>query len=449
MIDRLFQILPTLLLMCVLIAASGMISASETALFALTRKQLRDLSAAKAVGSRVLMQLRADPRGLLSTLLLTNTAINMLLYSVLGVTSVRLSGGSAAWATVFGIGGFVLTVFGAELLPKQIALVVSARMALIVAPAIQGLIIATSPIRWLLENIFVEPLTRLVSGTRENRTAITGEELQELVNICQTEGLIDDRENRIIHHVVDLAETRVSALMVPRVDFIAFNATHDRAELAKLFKSSRLLRIPVYEGTIDNILGTISARDFFLDSRKTIRELIRPVHFIPEQAGVEALLQHFRKTATQMAVVVDEYGGLAGVIALEDVVEAIVGNLSAADEPGDGPGLTRIDEKTFAVDAGMDVDDFRRAFELPLEETRVDTVGGLIVEALDRLPEPGDEVTIDHLMLRVMVMRKRRVSRAMVVLTKELQDNADLAILLNKPYPGKDPAPHAVHRKQP
>ena len=433
MLDRFIENIPTMLLLCVLVAASGTVSASETALFALTRKQLQDLAALRRVGARLVAQLRADPRGLLATILLTNTAINVFLYSVLGVASVRIAGNSALWATAIGTGGFVLTVFGAEILPKQLALTRSASLAMLVAPVLRALVIGTAPIRWLLENLFVEPLTRLLSGTRESGPTITGEELQELVNISQNEGLIDDRENRIIHQVVELAETRVSALMVPRVDFIAFNLAGDRRDLARLFRSSRLLRIPVYEGTIDNITGYVTARDFFLNPEKMLRDLVQHVQFIPEQAGVEALLQHFRRTGTQMAIVVDEYGGLAGVVSLEDVVEAIVGNLSTPDEPGGGPGLLKIDDKTYIVDGGMDVDDFRRAFELPLDETRIDTVGGLIVEALDRLPEPGDEVTIEHVALRVQVMRKRRVFRAIVTLKESIAENADLALLLCDP----------------
>ena len=430
LIDRLIENLPAFALIGTLIVASSMASASETALFALTRKQLSDLAALNTVSARKVAQLRANPRGLLSTLLLTNTAINMLLYSVLGVTTVRVSGGSTAVATAIGIGGFVVTVFGAEILPKQIALTLSVKLSLMIAPVIRGLVIATSPLRWLLENVFVEPLVRLVGGTTQSGSSLAAEELQELVSICEDGGLIDDRENRIIHHVVELSETRVSALMVPRVDFSAFNVAHDRRDLDKLFKTARLLRMPVYEGTIDNIIGTVAARDTFLNPDKPIRELLKPVQFVPEQAGAESVLQHFRRTGTQMAIVVDEYGGLAGVIAMEDIVEAIVGNLSAPDETGDEPRLVRLGPDTFTVDAAMDIDDFRRAFELPIEDTRFDTVGGLIVESFGRLPEPGDEVTIGHVVLRVMVMRKRRVFRAMVTLLKPTQENADLSLLL-------------------
>lgn len=434
--ERLIENLPHLFALGALMVISGAISGSETALFALTRKQLTELAASGGIGARMVVRLRDQPRSLLSTVLLSNTAVNILLYSILGVTSVRLAAGSPVWTGFFGVSGFVLTVFGAEIIPKQIALALSMRLAPLVAIPLRALEVATAPLRWLLENVFVEPFTRLLTGTAEGGPAVSAEELQELVLICQNDGLIDDRENVILHHVVELSETRVSALMVPRVDFVAFDIS-DRAEtLAAQFKSSRLLHIPVYEGNIDNIIGVIHAREFFLARSRhagkeiALRELIRPVHFIPEQAGVEALLQHFRRTGTQMAVVVDEYGGLAGVIALEDVVEAVVGDLSAPDEPAQGPPLVRIDDTTYLVDARIDVDDFRRAFQLPVEDTRIDTVGGLIAEQLGRLPVIGDTVTLGHATLQVESIRKRRVLRARLTLSQPAEENADLAMLL-------------------
>lgn len=437
MAERLIENLPHLIAILILMGLSGMISASETALFALTRKHLAELNASGRFGASTVIQLREQPQGLLSTILLSNTAVNILLYSMLGVTTVRLAQGSPLWSAVLGVGGFVVAVFCAEIIPKQVALALAAGLAPVVAVPLKGLLVATKPIRWLLENLFVEPLTRLLTGTSGRSTAVTPEELQELVRICQNEGLIDDRENVIIHHVVELSDMRVSALMVPRVDFVAFSLSDGRARLAEQFKSSRLLHIPVYEGGIDNVVGVIHARDFFLHPERPLRELVRPVHFIPEQAQVEALLAHFRRTGTKLAIVVDEYGGLAGVVAMEDVVECIVGDLAVPDEPLEGPPVVRISDTVFLVDAGLNVDGFRRAFELPLEDTRIDTVGGLLAEQLGRLPAHGDEVRIGHAVIRVVSIRKRRVIRVKVILDDAIEENADLSLLLGAARPAR------------
>ncbi|HUN81279.1 MAG TPA: transporter associated domain-containing protein, partial [Phycisphaerae bacterium] len=151
------------------------------------------------------------------------------------------------------------------------------------------------------------------------------------------------------------------------------------------------------------------------------------------QASVEALLQHFRGTASQMALVVDEYGGLAGVVAMEDVVEEIVGELYAPDEPHQTGPIRRMDEKTFMVDADLDVDDFCRAFQLTLEESRFNTVGGLIAAELNRVPGRGDHISVGAATLTVVSMRRRRVLKARLELPEPPEETADLERLLAAP----------------
>lgn len=444
MVERFAENLPHIAAILILVACSGAISASETALFALTPRQLADRAAAAQIGWRIVLALRREPRALLSTVLLTNTAINILLYSVLGVTVFRISQGSPLWTTALGIGGFVFAVFFAEILPKQAALALAARVAPRVALPLRVLQTITGPVRWLLENFFVEPLTRLLAGTAERGPSLSPEEIQDVVSVWKSEGRIDDREYSIIHHVVGLARTRVSALMVPRVDFVAFDLADPPEKLARLFVNSRLLRLPVFEGNIDHVVGIIHAREFFHNREKRLRDLIRPVHFVPEQANVESLLNHFRRTGTQIAVAVDEYGGLAGVIALEDVLEAIVGDIAVPDEPLAGPPLVRISETEYLADARMNVEVFRRAFDLPPEETRVDRLGGFVAERLGKLPAPGDEVRFELLRLRVESVRRRRVLSVRVLLDAPMAPNPDLHILLGPASTAVEPPSEAA-----
>ena len=426
--DLLLENIPRLIVLAVLIAASGLISASETALFALTRQQLNRFRRSKNPAAAIILRLRDRPTDLLSTVLLANIAINILLYSMLGITAVRLAGDSALLATLLGIAGFVIVLFGAEIIPKLVAFTFSESLAPVVALPLGALEVATFPVRRLLLVALVDPLTRLLGGGAAS-PAVSADELQQLIDLSRREGLIDDGENVLLHQLVELSRLRVSALMIPRVDVVAFDLADEPNELLRLIKANRLLRIPVYEDNIDNIQGIVFAKEFLLHKDKPVRSLVRPTRFIPEQAGVEALLRHFRETGSQLALVVDEYGGLAGIVALEDVVETIVGELRGPEETADAP-LTPIDETTYLVDAGMDVNDFCRAFELPLEQTRINTVAGLIAEKLDRLPETGDEIQIGPARLRVLGVRRKRVLRAKLVLERPPEENPDLAILL-------------------
>jgi len=193
------------------------------------------------------------------------------------------------------------------------------------------------------------------------------------------------------------------------------------------------------------VKGVILSKEFLLDPRKPPRSLIRPIHFVPEQASVESLLRHFRTTGTQLALVVDEYGGLAGIVALEDVVEAIVGEMHAPGETAIVKNLERLDERTYLVDAGLDIDDFRRAFKLSIEETRVQTVGGLAGAMLDRIPSVGDEVQIGTATLSVMTMRRRRIMTLKLVLEEPPDENPDLARLIGE-APTARPKSPGLHR---
>lgn len=422
--------LPEIIALILLTGLSGTISASETALFSLNRQQLNRYRTLKSSAAATIVRLRENPSDLLATVLLSNTAVNILLYSILGLTVASLGGGSAIWTTIYGILGFTLVLLGAEILPKLVALTMTDRLAPIVAHPLRLLEMGTHPLRRFMNAAFVEPMTRII--TTAPAESVDEDDLQRLINISRNEGLLDDTENVLLHQLLDLKNLRVGALMTPRVDVVAFDLSRPRDELVRLFKTHRLLRVPVFEGDVDNIVGIVAVRDVMLSPSAPIRQLIRPAQFIPEQAGSEALLKHFRDTHSQLAIVVDEYGGLAGVVALEDVVEAIVGELRAPEERPEQPLIQRLDDLTYLVDAGMDVGDFCQAFELPEEETRIHTVGGLIAEKLDRLPEPRDEVMIGETKLVVLMMRRRRIVRVKVILPAPIHDNPDLKILLEQ-----------------
>ncbi|HKQ49928.1 MAG TPA: hemolysin family protein [Phycisphaerae bacterium] len=430
-LDNLTRLIAIVLLM----AASGMISAGETALFALSRQQLARLKQSGHLSAQIILRLRKDPQGLLSTILLSNITINVLLYSLMTVTAKRLSGGSPLVATLLGTGSFLFMLLGIEIFPKLIAYSISDRLAPIVAGPIQILSTVTYPVRRLLEAGIVGPLTRILGGTMHQDASIKAEELQQLVNVCRSEGLIGQGENTLLHQVMELSQTRVRALMVPRVDVVAFNLNDNPARLVELIKRHRLLRIPVYEDNIDDVKGIVLSKEFLLDPQKSPKSLVKPIAFVPEQASVEALLRHFRKTGTQLALVVDEYGGLAGIVALEDVVEAIVGEMHAPGEVVAVKTLERIDATTFIVDAGLDLDDFRRAFQLPIEESRVQTVGGLVWAILERIPTEGDEVRIDPATLVVVSMRRRRIMTVKLILERPPKENPDLARLTGEGLP--------------
>lgn len=439
-LEILLHSLPHLATLCGLIVLSGLISSSETALFTLTRQQLARFRQSPKRADQLVIRLHDDPTSLLSTILLANIAVNILLYAMLAVFVSRLAGGSSFWIVVFGTTGFLIVLLGAEIAPKLLAFALGEWMAPVVARPIRILEIATFPIRWCFSFFLVEPLTRILVGGTSEEPDIVAEDLQKFIDISQTDGLIDVRETAILHELMELSDLRVCDLMVPRVDVVAFDLDDDAEDLVRLFESTRLLRIPVYEGDIDNVKGIIFAREFLLNrdgptQYNPISNLVRPVRFIPEQAGVEDLLRHFRATGTKLALVVDEYGGLAGVIALEDIVEAIVGQLHSHYDDASVPSVQRINQTTYLVDAALEADDFCQAFNLPIEETRIHTVGGLVNAKLDRLPEDGDQTEIGDARLEVIRMIGRRIRQVRLILADPIPDSPQLSRLMRMTLP--------------
>lgn len=433
----LIENIPRILFLCGLTVLSGVISASETALFSLTRQQINRFRHGKTRSAAIIIALRENPTELLSTVLLCNIAVNILLYSMLGVTVARFAEVSTAGATIIGILGFFAVLFGAEIVPKLVAFSWCEGLSLFLAGPLRVMELATSPVRWGLSRAFVEPLTRILSPTRSK--SVQTDDLQKLLDISQRQGLIDDRESHLLHQLMELSSLRISSVMTPRVDVIAFDLNQPVEVLKSLIRKHRLLRIPVYRDDVDNIVGIVSAKQLFLHSDRPIDTMIRPVHYIPEQATCEAVLRHFRHTNTQVALVVDEYGGLAGLVAMEDLVESIVGDLRSPDERADLPALRRIDDSTYMADANLDVHDFCRAFELPEVETRIHTLGGLVAQELDRLPMTGDEVRLFHARMTVVHMRNRRIIRVRVSLDEPIAETPDLSVLLAQS--GGAPAP--------
>lgn len=442
-LETLLQQIPQIAVLCVLVALSGLVSASETALFTLTRQQLNRFRGLHTTASRFVLRLRENPGELLSTVLLANIAINILLYSMLGILVARLAQGSACWTALLGAAGFMFILFGAEIGPKLVAFSMAERFAPFAGLGLRVLEIVTAPIRVVLAITIVEPLTRVLSPATAPPPAVTPDELQQLIALSRKKGGIDARENVLLHRLMELSDLRVCALMTPRVDVVAFNIDGDPNDLHQLIRRHRFLRIPTYEGSIDNIRGVIPAKEFLLHPDKPLAEMVQPIQFIPEQARVEALLRHFRKTRSQLALVVDEYGGLAGIVALEDVVESIVGELRAPEEHSTPPPLRRLDAVTYVADGGLDVNDFRRAFELSSVETRVNTVAGMIADRLDHLPEPGEAVRVEHAELTVLGMRGRRVLRVHVKLDRPVGDNPTLAILLHLSHAAQSRPPES------
>ena len=273
------------------------------------------------------------------------------------------------------------------------------------------------PISRLIERA-TDFLTNLLPQHAEEEAYVRPEELKMLVEMSEAAGRISSDARTMMQEVIELGEARVKEAMVPRVDMTAFDLSGSAQEFMGLVRDTRYRRIPVYEGTIDNIKGIITAREVFLNPDVELRELVKRVAFVPETKTLESMLQQFRLEGTQIAIAVDEYGGVAGLITLEDIVEEVVGEIEDEFDESEEP-VKRVGSNRYLLSGHVSTREWYNLFGIALGISRADTVGGFVTALLGRLPTQGESLRYGNLLFTVQKMKRRRVEQVMVELLGE------------------------------
>ena len=420
---------PQLILMAVLLVLSGTFSGSETVLFSLTSAQLKQQATSSNPLRRMAAGLMDQPKRTLTTILVGNTAVNVLLFATSYVLFRGLAEAYGGWvnpvAAVFSV---LLVVVGGEIVPKVLGVTLAERLAPASAAVVHFSGYVLGPLGRLLDWTIVEPLTRLIFGkpshhqTVENQLSTT--ELKTLLEMSRRRGLINSIEDIYLREVIDLNDLLVRDIMIPRVEVVLFDIDGSADELRDLMRESHMTKIPVAEGHADNVVGLIYAKILFFEPEKTLRELVSPVRFVPELITGEQLLQHFRRTKSQIAIAVDEYGGMAGLVTLEDVLEEIVGEIYDPDDEEATDEIVAVSDAEYDISGGLSVQYWVQSFGIHGLTERVATVGGLVTARLGRPAREGDAVMIGNVRLRVTGVAGRRVTRLRLALLEGEEANA-------------------------
>lgn len=401
----------TWMVLLLLLACSGAVSGSETALFGLTHQELRSFARSGNPFSRRAALLMRQPRRVLLTLLIANTAVNIAIFAVSFVTFENLGSTHPVWASFGGVAALIAVLLVGEILPKSIALLHASRVAPLVSAPVHAAAVALAPIRWVLSALLVEPATRLLKPAPEHADRVSTEELRDVVESSAHQKVITTTENEMLQAVIVLGDVTVRSIMVPRVDVSAVSIHDNRQTIRRRFEATRRSRLLVYGKDLDDVRGLLDARDFYLRPDDSIARLTRPVHFVPEQADLIQLIRHFRETQTPVAVVVDEHGGMAGWVTLSDVLEEIVGDLPSEEPPEAGPLAEPIDENTYRLSGRVSVRAWCSLLGVSPTREPADTLGGWVTARLGRLPRVGDAVRTGNLTLTVESVQRRRVDR--------------------------------------
>jgi CBS domain containing-hemolysin-like protein len=396
---------------------SAFFSGSETALVSLNKIRIKRLAEEGDRNAKILEELIRYPNRLLATVLVGNNIVNIAAAAI--ATSIAI-GIFHNWGVgvATGVMTLLVLVFG-EMTPKSMAASNAERISLMVARPLSLLVKIFYPVVRAL--VFItKPLVRMLGGDISLNQFFTTEEFKMLVKVGAEEGVIEKEEKEMIHGIIEFGETEAKEVMAPRIDIVGIESTASIEEANELVLKSGYSKIPVYEGSIDNIIGVLHARDLLkaVEGKKSIKEIMRPVYYVPETKKLDELLKELRKRKTQIAIVVDEYGGTAGLVTVEDIVEEIVGEIMDEFDVEEIP-IQKIDEKTVMLDARLNIGDLNDALELNLPEEEFDTIGGLIFNTLGKIPVTGERVEINGVILTVVKMRGRRITKVKLVKAEE------------------------------
>ena len=433
-----------LALIVILVLLNGIFSATEIALVTLRRSRIQQLVDEGNRAAVRVQHLKANPGRFLAVI---QIGINFLGFLASAFAAVSLVDDFAAWIATFGplanianalalvIVTVVLTLFTiifGELVPKQIGLAHAERVAMSTARLMEVLGTLFGPLVGALTWI-TRRIARLFRADVAADERISSEELRLIIEQGGEQGILEAEEEQMIHAVIELGQQRIHEVMVPRIAMVTLTTSVTMQEALDTIIEQGHSRIPVYENTIDEIVGILYAKDLLPFLRPggpeppPLRSILRTPVFVPESMSVDDLLHELQRRKVHLAVVLDEYGGTAGLVTIEDLIEEIVGEIQDEYDVEE-PMIVKLSDDEARVDGRASVDDLMELFEtqVPLDDAdEYDTVGGLIYHRIGGVPKPGDQVSVDGLTLTVESTDGRRVSKVLVVRTRDSDGPSD------------------------
>ncbi len=415
-----------LIILFILLLLSAFFSSAETALTTVNKIRMRTLAEEGNKRARTVLAITDNSGKMLSAILIGNNIVNLSAASL--TTSLAYSFGGSMVAIASGILTILILLFG-EITPKTMATIHSEKMSLIYAPVISLFMKVMTPAIFVINGLSIGVLFLLRVDPNAKNNVMTETELRTIVDVSHEDGVIESDEREMINNVFDLGDARAKDVMVPRVHvtFADVNSTYE--ELINIFREDKFTRLPVFRDTTDNVVGTINMKDLLLyDNTRGfhIQDILREAYFTYEYKNISELLVEMRKASFNIAIVLDEYGETAGLITLEDILEEIVGEIHDEYDENEEDFIQEIDEREYIVEGSTNLDDLNDRLALDLNSAEYDSLGGFIIERLDRLPEAGDSIhTEDGIHMVVDKLDKNRIELVHLYLPETACDSSE------------------------
>ena len=400
-------------LLVVLLLGSGFFSASETSLMSLSKIRIRYMEDEGVKGAKLVGSLIEKSSDLLSSILVGNNIVNIAATSVSTSLFINIFGdGGVAIATA--VMTVLVLVFG-EITPKTIAANSPEKVAVVVSKPISIIMKITKPIVWVF-NLLTGIIFKIMGIDNDGvKPFITEEELKAMVNVSHEEGVLEMEEREIINNVFQFGDMQAKEAMIQRLDMVAIDIEDSYDEIIELFKSEKLSRLPVYQESIDDIVGILNIKDIiFLSDEEIenfdIKDYVREAFFTYEFKKITQLLEEMKKEKTQMAIVVDEYGGPAGLLTIEDLVEVIVGDIDDEYDEEEEE-IVKINDNEYLVEGSTKISDVNEQLGINLESEEFDSIGGFIIGYLKRIPEENEIIEVEDVKFKVESIDKNRINK--------------------------------------
>lgn len=402
-----------------LLALSAFFSSAETALTTVNQHRIRSLKEDGDKRAALVLKLVDNPGKLLSTILIGNNIVNLSASSLATSLAISLLG-SAGAGIATGILTFLILIFG-EITPKTYATLKSESISLLYAPVIYILTIILTPIIAVVNFLSSRILILLHIDPSQSHKVMTEKELRTIVDVSHEEGVIEEEEKEMINNVFDFGDMLARDIMIPRIDitYVSLDASYD--ELMEIFMRDQFSRLPVYDESKEKVIGIVYLKDLFFYKIKhkqepfKLQDIMREPFFAYETQNISDLMAKMRSESISFAIVLDEYGATAGLITLEDLIEEIIGEIRDEYDSAESEQFRMVNEHEYIVDASMKLDDLNDLLKLNIDSDDYDSVGGKIIELLDRIPKNGEFAECDKVVFQVLSMDRHRIDKVRIV----------------------------------
>lgn len=407
----------------ILVFLSAFFSSAETALTTVNRVRMRSLEEEGNKRAAKVNKILENHSKMLSAILIGNNIVNISASALATTLALRIN---LAVGIATGLLTLVVLLFG-EIVPKTWAMLYADKIAMVYCGIIYLFMQVLTPVIFLIDKMAALFLRLFGIDKNARNSTITEAELRTYVDASHEDGVIETGEKEMIYNVFDFSDALAKDIMIPRINMVTLALESTYAEVLKVFRESMYTRLPVYEEDPDNIIGVINIKDFILvDENKafTVKSILRKTHYTYEYKKSSDLMKEMRKKSSSISIVLNEYGAAVGMITLEDLLEEIVGEIRDEYDADEVERLQKMGERTWLVEGSMKLDDINNELGTDLFSEDFDSISGIIIEKLDRLPADNDVVTLENgISLKVQGITQNRIRKVLMTLPEEPEEN--------------------------